>query len=153
MKRVFFLLPLLALWAGNFAKAQVAQPVGDPTSWTYEVSRNGDSYEVAFKVDLKEGWHVWSLEPGDEFLIPPSFEFAKDDNLKLDGGVAERGKVLTVTMEGVDNPVRYFEGSAVFVQKLKLKKPGKIKGEHVYQVCNDHMCLAPVTKQFELEAK
>ncbi len=124
------------------------QMIEDPTTWTYEVKKTGDQeYDLIFKVELKEGWHVFSQDPGDEFLIPPSFSF-NESNLKKLGKVAEEGMLKTETIEGFDKPVRYFEGTARFIQKVKARAGSKIEGEHEYQVCNDRMCLPPKTKSF-----
>ena len=127
-----------------------AQATSDPTDWRYQVKKTANSeYELIFHVSLKDGWHIFSQEPGDEFLIPPGFDFERQGTVKLVGKVQERGKLKTERMEGIDNPVRYYEGSADFVQLVKARPGTRISGEHEYQVCNDRMCLPPKKKRFE----
>jgi thiol:disulfide interchange protein DsbD len=128
--------------------------VADPTTWSYEVQKvSAQEYKLIFHVSLKEGWHIFSQTPGDEFLIPPSFTFKKDSKIKLIGKVSEQGKLKTEKMEGIDNPINYYEGKAAFVQKIQTSGKGKVTGELEYQVCNNSMCLPPKTKNFEFQIK
>lgn len=138
------LLFLLSFGAG-------AQMTPDPTTWKYQVQKTGeDEYELIFRVTLAEGWHIFSQNPGDEFLVPPSFHFTdRDRDIRLLGRVQERGKLKTEKIEGLDNPVHYYEGTVDFVQKVKAKPGSKVHGEQEYQVCNDRHCLPPKTKAFQ----
>jgi thiol:disulfide interchange protein DsbD len=139
---------VLLLCATGVAHAQMT---ADPTTWTYEVKKTGvNEYDLIFHVQLKDGWHIFSQKPGDEFLIPPSFVFT-DKNIKLVGKVTEKGKLKTEKMEGLDNPVNYYEGAADFVQKVKARPGTTISGDHEYQVCNDRMCLPPKKKTFSFK--
>lgn len=150
MKRFFLLLSAFFLL---FASAR-AQGIADPTTWSYVVKKKAaNEYELIFSVTLTDGWHIFSQKPGDDFLIPPSFTFKKNTAIKLVGKVQEHGKLKTERMEGIDNPINYFEGKAEFVQVVKGRAGTKIVGEHEYQVCNDHMCLPPKTKDFEFILK
>src|SRR4051812_10181865 len=75
----------------------------DPASWNYELKKkSATQYQLIFHLDLKQGWHIWSLHPGgDGYEIAPSFTFEKDPKAKLTGKVAEKGKATTTTMEGI----------------------------------------------------
>jgi len=143
------------LFAGT-ANAQVGQQDAnsDPTTWSYEVKKTGaNDYELVFHVTLTDGWHIFSQTPGDELLIPPSFTFTENKSIRLVGKPEERGTLKTERMEGIDNPINYYEGTADFVQKVQVKGDAIISGEHEYQVCNDRMCLPPKTKNFEFVIK
>ncbi len=148
--RKYLLLFVLLIAAGFSGKAQIIQ---DPTTWTYELKDKGaGKYEVLFKLKLKEKWHIWSLDPGgDGMQIPPSFEFDKKPGLKLIGGVKEAGKKHTGPMDGVDGIVNYFEGTVIYTQNIEANGPMTITGKHIYQVCDDKMCLPPKNKKFSLE--
>lgn len=127
-----------------------AQGISDPTTWTYEVKKKKtNEYELVFHVSLKPGWHIFSQKPGDEFLIPPSFKFDKTGTAKLVGKPSEAGRLKSEKMEGVDNPVNYYESEATFSQVVKARPGAVVKGEHEYQVCNSSMCLPPKKKPFE----
>lgn len=144
MNRFFF---LFFFFCGSVQA--YGQQIADPTDWTYELRKTAShTYELVFHVTLKDGWHIFSQDPGDEYLIPPSFLFEKNEDVKLNGAVEEHGKIITAAFEGVDSPVRYFEGKADFVQLVQVNKPTEIIGTHEYQVCNDKICLPPVTRSF-----
>ncbi|MBS1777633.1 MAG: hypothetical protein JSS64_15310 [Bacteroidetes bacterium] len=150
MKKVFVCVALFFI----FVSSTLAQGVNDPTVWRYEVhKKNTNQYELAFVVKLNEGWHIFSQKAGDEMLIPPSFHFDKNNAVKFVGKVIEQGKLKTEKMEGVDHPVRYYEGIVTFSQLVQTKSGTKIMGEHEYQVCNNNMCLPPKKKKFEFIIK
>lgn len=145
------LLAFVFLFLSN---AMQAQNTNDPTSWTYEVKKKSvNEYELIFHVSLKTGWHIFSQKPGDEFLIPPSFNFTKSGAVTFVGKMQERGKLKIERMDGIDNPIRYYESQVDFVQTVKVKPGTKIRGEHEYQVCSTNMCLPPKKKNFEFIVK
>jgi len=115
--------------------------------------KNAGEYDLVFHVVLSKGWHIFSQKPGDDFLIPPSFEFKNTRKAKLVGKITEQGKLKTEKMEGIDNPIHYYEGTADFIQTVKAEKGAKISGQHEYQVCNSNMCLPPKKKEFEFIIK
>lgn len=147
------ILSLLVFLCGGDCSAQLK----DPTTWTYQAKRKfGNRFELIFKVKLTGGWHVYALDPGgDESLIPPSFKFDEDKNVKLVGAVKELNKPITEPVEGYDKPVNYFKGEATFVQEVEVPwgMTVKIKGTHEYQVCNDKVCLPPKSKAFSFTVK
>ncbi len=150
MKKVLFLFAALCfMYTGT-----QAQHIADPTDWKYEIRQKGaDEYELIFRVELKDGWHIFSQNAGDDFLIPPSFNFEENNAVQLLGEVKEYGKLKTERMEGIDNPVNYYESKAEFVQVVKVRPGTAVGGEHEYQVCNDNMCLPPKTKTFKFQVR
>jgi len=150
----FFIVAVACLCSSLFAGAQ---KVADPTKWDYELKKlSWNTYEVIFHVTLKPGWHIFSLQPGDESIVPPSFHFENNPNVSFDGKVEQRGKLITAKLEGIDKPVNYFESKVDFVFKMKLlnRKPLKVvTGDQHYQVCNDKLCIPPVWNNFVFELK
>jgi hypothetical protein len=109
---------------------------------------------LIFHLDLKNGWHIWSLHPGgDGYEIAPSFTFDKNPKVTLKGAATEKGKATTTTMEGIDGKITYLSGKIDYTQIVTVTGPTKIKGRHTYQVCNDRMCLPPKDKEFTLDIK
>jgi thiol:disulfide interchange protein DsbD len=139
------------------AEPATAQKSNDPTTWTYQAKRKfGNHFELFFQVKLKPGWHIYALDPGgDESLIPPTFTFSDNKDVKLVGKVKEMTKPVTEKMEGIDNPIRFFNGEAIFIQEVEVPwgQTVKITGKHEYQVCNDRMCLPPKTRGFSFIVK
>ncbi len=126
------------------------QIVQDPTTWRYEVKKLQDNnYELIFHLNLEDGWHIWALEPGGDGLqFPPSFNFDKNEHVRLNGTVQEKGSSVTGTMDGVDGIVTYFHGKVTYRQQVAVSANTTIKGMHEYQVCTDEMCLPPKKKSF-----
>lgn len=155
---IFFILFGLSLFT-PVLHAQIipnVQPQNiDPTKWTYEVKKlDRNEYELIFRVALEKGWHIFSQDPGDEMLIPPTFSFDKNKQVKMTGAIEEKGKLTETEFEGFDNKLRYFEGEAEFIQKIMYNgESATITGEHRYQICNDNMCLPPTTQKFEFTIK
>jgi len=126
------------------------QIVQDPTAWTYEAKKLKDNtYELVFRLQLQDGWHIWSLTPGGDGLqFPPAFTFDRNKDLQLKGGVSEDGKPVTGEMEGVDGIVTYFHGKVTYRQRAEITANTKVTGTLEYQVCTDQMCLPPKRKAF-----
>ena len=131
-----------------------AQMIADNSKWTFEAKKqsgSNDDYDIIFHLKLPEKWHIYSLKPGgDGMEIPPSFTFNKNKNVKLIGEVKENGKLISEKMEGIDGIVNMFKGNVDYVQSAKITGNIKITGTYSYQICNDQMCLPPVTKPFSI---
>lgn len=145
---LFFALTVVS----NVAFGQMTE---DPTTWKYEVKKKGTGeYQLIFHLNLKDGWHIWSLKPGgDGYEIAPSFDFAANPKVKLKGKLAEKGKLTTLKMEGIEGKVNYMTGKVDYAQDVTVTGSTEIKGRHTYQVCNDRMCLPPKDREFEFEVK
>jgi hypothetical protein len=67
----------------------------NPAAWTYEVKKkSATEYQLIFHLDLKHGWHIWSLKPGgDGFQIVPLFSIDNNTNVQLKGEVKETKRV------------------------------------------------------------
>lgn len=129
--------------------------IKDPTTWTYEVKKNGaDKYDLIFHLSLEEKWHVWAMKPGgDGSLIPLSFSFDKNPDVKLIGGVKESGKGVTTNNDILGGNVTYHIGKVDFTQTISAKGKAKITGKYEYQACNEELCLPPKEKKFEFVIK
>jgi DsbC/DsbD-like thiol-disulfide interchange protein len=153
MNRLKYILSLLSAFL--FCVPSFAQMTNDPTTWKYELKKkSATEYQLVFHLELKEGWHIWSLHPGgDGYEIAPSFVFDKNPKVKLKGAVAEKGKPVTTKMEGIDGKVVYFSGKVDYVQDVTITGNTRITGKHTYQVCNNSMCLPPKDKDFVFDIK
>lgn len=150
LKHTFLLVAAMFIAGGSFA-----QMTADPTAWKYELKKkSATEYQLIFHLELKTGWHIWSLNPGgDGYQIVPSFELDKNPNVQIKGNPTEKGKATTTTMEGIEGKVTYLSGNVDYVQNITVKGNTKITGKHTYQVCDDKQCLAPKDKDFAFEIK
>ncbi len=134
-----------------------AQMIADKSKWTYEARHKQgakDIYELVLHLSLPDGWHIYSLKPGgDGMEMPPEFKFDKNPAVTLVGDLKEKGKLISEKMEGIDGIVNMYKGKVDYVQDAKISVNTIIKGTYTYQICNDQMCLPPVTKSFSISIK
>jgi len=112
------------------------------------VAKRGTSQTVDFTVQVKNGFHVNSNTPSDEFLIPLKFTFAPDGPVQVEG--IEYPKPSMEKLEFSPKPVSVFQGE--FRARARIKAPAnapsgttQLSGKLRYQACNDRMCLPPRT--------
>jgi len=148
LKYFVLLLPVLFIASPSYSQ-------DDPTTWKYEVKKkSATEYQLVFHLDVKTGWHIWSMHPGgDGMEIAPSFTFDKNPKVKMKGNTIEKGKTTTTTMEGIDGKITYLNGEISYTQDVVVTGSTKITGKHTYQVCSDRLCLRPVDKDFVFEIK
>lgn len=141
---------ILFLAFAGFATGSNAQMVKDPTSWSYEAKKlSAGTYELRFRVQLKDGWHIWSVVPGgDGFQIVPQFVFAKNKGYTLKGSLKETGKLHSEVMDGIDGKVNYYSNTVLYTQLVTAASGTVIEGEQTYQVCTNELCLPPRTISF-----
>ena len=127
-----------------------AQKVADPATWTSEAKKKGDNkYELIFHLKLKDGWHIFSLNPGgDGSQEPPTFTFDKNDNIKLEGKIKEQGKIINKTEEVVEGVMHQYEHKVDYIQQVTVSGNTKITAKIKYRVCDTNMCLPSKTKSF-----
>lgn len=149
MKKIFLLLALFSL--SIFSFADILKPV----KWEFKSEEigNGEFYLV-LSATIDKGWHLYSQNIAPDGPIPTSFKFKAGNDYELIGKVEELSKLHEKNEPVFDMILRWFEGEAIFKQKVKLKSnTAIIKGELEFMVCNDHECLAPATLDFEFSLK
>ena len=144
MKRLLLLLalPCLAL----AVNAQMHEPV----RVSRELKKVSDNaVELVFKADIEPGWHVYSTDLGPGGPISATFNVDRLEGATLDGTLTAEGNEIKAYDKAFGMELRYFEGSATFVQKLKLTGGDYIiEGYLEYGVCNDENCLPPSQEEF-----
>ena len=97
-----------------------------------------------FSGRIEAGWHIYSTDLGSSGPTEASFHVNKADGIELVGKLMPRGneKSHFDAMFGMN--VRYFEGTAQFVQKIRFTKPTYTIDAYLeYGVCSDENCLPP----------
>lgn len=146
MKRLIF---LFIICITHFFSAQVEKKV----KLQYELNALGnDTFEAVVTANIENGWHIYSnsIDPSSG-AIASELKIASKD-IQLLGKVQEIGKKETEFSEAFQADLTYLSGKAVFKQKFKVKDPNKgaqVTAEFTYQTCNDRVCLAPETIEFE----
>ncbi len=113
------------------------------------VAKPGGTIDEVLKVTVRDGYHVNSDKPKDEFIIP----------LKLTwNGPVEVKQITFPKADEIDvngQKLTVFTGSfAIHTQLLiradSAKGKTTVTGKLRYQACNNEMCLRPATIDIEL---
>lgn len=117
----------------------------DPVKFTAEIKTGKTAEaEIVFSGRIEAGWHIYSTDLGSSGPTEASFHVNKADGIELVGKLMPRGneKSHFDAMFGMN--VRYFEGAAQFVQKIRFTKPTYTIDAYLeYGVCSDENCLPP----------
>lgn len=137
-KHLTLIFALIAFTVGN---SQILEPV----KWNTSFEKISDTeYNLVSTATIESGWHLYSQDVPEDGPIPTTFTF--DDangDFKLIGNTSEEvGRT-------VDDPVfqmkiKFFDESAVFVQKVELLGDvTTVSGSVEFMVCDDTRCLPP----------
>ena len=151
MKKTFLLSLVLTIFSYVSAFAQIQDPVQFQSTWK-NISET--EAEIVFTASIDAGWHVYSTDLGDGGPISATFNIDKIEGLELNGKLTPQGKEVENFDKLFEMKVRYFEGKATFVQKLKITGSNYfIEGYLEYGACNDENCLPPTAVSFTYSGK
>lgn len=143
--RNWFLLMLMFL--ATAINAQIKNPV----KFKFTINELGDNqYEAVLNATMESGWHIYSKDIPEDTGIPTDYKVS-GKNIELIGKFTEVGKKHEEFSEAFGGKIIFYSNSAGFKQKFKLKdatKPGDVVAEITYQTCDDRVCLAPNTLEF-----
>ncbi len=147
MKIKFFLILLLSIITMSFS-AQIK----DPVKFQLKINELGNNlYEAVLVANLEKNWHIYSKDIPEDSGIPTEM-ILSGKNIEVMGKVTEIGKKIDEYSEAFGTRIVYYSNKVSFVQKFKLKdasKTANIGVEITYQTCDDRVCLAPNTLEFE----
>lgn len=146
MKNIFMLIL-------SFAFSLLFSQGKDPVKLTYKVNDLGNNqYEAVLTAVIDKGFHINSKDNSPDTVIPTEMKVTSKEGITLVGGIVEVGKLHKEFSEAFGGEVANYSGTVSFKQKFKLKKadqPANIVSEITYQTCNDQVCFAPKTLEFE----
>lgn len=148
--RLFFTFLLSIISFGFSAQIQ------DPVKFQFKIDELGNNqYEAILVANLEKNWHIYSKDIPEDSGIPTEM-VVSGENIELVGKLQEVGKKIDEYSEVFDARLVYYANSVQFKQKFKLKDPTKksdVVVEITYQTCDDRVCLAPNTLEFQKEIK
>ena len=148
MKKSLLSLLLFFFFAAAFAQME------NPVKWIYNAKKiKGDVYELHITALLEPKWHIYSQDIKGDGPVPTSFAYDKNPLVKLDGKVAEIGKLQQEYDKNFGITLKYYANKVDFIQKIKLKAAVATlaKGKITYMVCNDKKCLPPKDVAFSIK--
>lgn len=138
---------LIVLFFTTAINAQIKNPV----KFKFTVNELGNNeYEAVLNATLESGWHINSKDIPNDTAIPTELKLS-GTNIIPTGKVIESGKKIQEFSEAFGGDIAYYTNNVAFKQKFKLKdasKPGNVVAEITYQTCDDRVCLAPNTLEF-----
>lgn len=151
MNKKIFLSWLLMAILSLPVFAQIQEPVKFKTEWK---SVSANEVEIVFTGKMEKGWHVYSTELPDGGPVSATFNVDKLEGAELVGKLKPAGKEIDKMDPIFGMQVRFFEGTATFVQKLKLKgEKYEVSGYLQYGACNDENCLPPTNVDFSFKGE
>ena len=109
-------------------------------------------YDLQFNATIDEPWHMYSLSPVKDGPNPTVFIFTKSADYELVGKTKE-SKPIKEFDKVFEMNVQYFEHTATFTQRIKLKSDKKvtIKGKYEFQACTEEKCIFPPADNFDFQ--
>lgn len=131
----------------------ISAQIKDPVKFKYNINPLPNVvYEAVLTATIEKNWHIYSKDLPPDSGIPTEMKLSSKEGIQLIGGVVEVGKKHDEFSEAFGAQIVYFSDLVLFKQKFKLKNPAKpatVAAEITYQTCNDRVCLAPNTLEFE----
>ena len=148
MKKIIFVTTCLCFFF--FTQAQILRPV----TWAIQlIDSDTAEKEIRFTATAAEGWHVYDMNLPKGGPVSTSFIFETKQGLELIGTPEASVAPTTVQDEMFKMELRWYAGTVVFTQHIKVTDPAKFKltGEVEYMACNDETCLAPQKASFSFD--
>jgi hypothetical protein len=120
----------------------------DHINWSFylEYAPNGEIF-IHGKADLKEGWHVFSVDhdplKADFTGIPTEFIFPSERDVQKTGKLRDGLEPKSMTDELGTS--KYFERVAIFKQPIKITKKScfQFTFSYSFQICDKNGCIFP----------
>lgn len=149
---IFILLGILSVYTSAQTNANIVTV--NIVNNSFKVSA-GKEFEVELNAKINYGWHINSIKPNDEFLIPTTVS-SLNDNFTVEETTFPPAKEFKLPFS--DKPASVYDGEIKIEAKIKSNKTMasgiyEVPIELAYQACNDKTCLPPdaVTKTITVE--
>ena len=136
MKKFLKLFTFLVVLLPLIAKAQILEPV----QWSVETEKlNKNEYNIVFKAEIEDGWHLYSQNTPLGGPMPLYFDFVEVVGAERQGEVVEP-EVIIAYNDVFEIDEHFFEKEAIFKQKVKLLDgtatvAGTISGQACKESC------------------
>jgi len=149
MKRIIialaFLLPAVSLFG----------QINDPVTWKFNSEKKeGNTWELVFKANIQEGWHIYSIDVPKNGPIATSFRFDTLSTYSLEGKPFEVTKPEEKFDEAFGFKIKTFTREAEFRQRITSKSGSvNVTGALTYAACNQSTCTPPQDVEYTFSIK
>jgi DsbC/DsbD-like thiol-disulfide interchange protein len=153
---IFILICFFYLCAFVSIEAKEEENITLKTFISLDGIHPGESFKVAFLLNIIPGWHIYGPKLDDEFLIPSELIIDEGDNIKViklyypepGSGRFDYSEAELSVYEG-----EILLGAFIKVSENIPPKKHFIKASFLYQPCDDLTCMAPRTIKLEIPFK
>lgn len=146
MKKILWIFILIT----GFIQAQIENPI----HWKSEIKHLKDKeYVAVFTANIENNWHLYSADAEEGIVIPTTFTFIPNPNIKLIGKTQEVGQKIKEYSQAFKANIVYYKNKVEYHQKFEILKdiPLNLEADVDYQLCNDKICLSPDGESFILK--
>lgn len=127
-----------AQFGANIVKLEVAQ--------NYDSLHAGMQLKVQLKLVMGDEWHINSIKPNEDFLIPSKLTLLNDKEFKLTDVRYPKAKEIKFSFS--DKLVSVYENNAIITAIIDVPKSTKIgtytlNFDFGFQACNNASCMPP----------
>lgn len=149
MIKIFFLYSLMVFAWGNLYSQDKNENIVDISLSSVPDTANKNYFVVFVNIDIKEGWHVNSNKPFDEYMTPTSVKLKDTSGIKIIK--IDYPPEMIAKLQFSEAELSLFEGMVTIKIILRaddifLMNKKKALLELEYQSCNNQTCLFPVQK-------
>lgn len=132
----------------NFEENKILTPV----LWTVKAEMTKENeYNIIFRAEIDEGWHVYSNNIAAGGPVPTSFYFDTLETFNTIGLSMEKGELEESYDSVFGMNLKWFVNQAEIIQKVKvLDSSIMVTGYFEFMTCDDKQCLAPEYINFEI---
>ena len=105
----------------------------------------GKSTPVALHFRIKDGLHINSHEPKDEFLIPTVLSIPESSGVRLEKATYPAGTEFTLPVDPATKLIVYTGEFAIQVHLVAQPGDHMVEAKLRYQACDANACLPPKT--------
>jgi DsbC/DsbD-like thiol-disulfide interchange protein len=139
---------MLISW-GNLYCQDKNNNIIDISSTSVPDTANRNYFTVFININIKDGWHLNSNKPLDEYMTPTSIKLKDTSGIKILN--IEYPPEMITKLQFSDSELSLYEGMVTIKVTLKaddvfIKDKKKAEFELEYQSCNNQTCLFPVQK-------
>jgi DsbC/DsbD-like thiol-disulfide interchange protein len=134
---------------GNLYSQDKNNKVVDISLSSVPDTANKNYFTIFVNIDIKEGWHINSNKPFDEYLTPTTVKLKDSSGIKIVN--IEYPPEMISKLQFSESELSLYEGMVTIRVILKadavfLMNKKKAELELEYQSCNSQTCLFPVQK-------
>ena len=149
MIKIFFLYSLMVFAWGNLYSQDKNENIVDISLSSFPDTANKNYFVVFVNIDIKEGWHVNSNKPFDEYLTPTSVKLKDTSGIKIIK--IDYPPEMIAKLQFSEAELSLYKGMVTIKIILRaddifLMNKKKAMLELDYQSCNNQTCLFPVQK-------